>query len=833
MKTKLLFLVFTFFFNLSIAQNVVEVLTQNVLCNGQNNGSITVINPIGQAPYLYSIDSVTYQSSNQFTNLSAGNYTVSVRDANNVVNSTQVVITQPSPLSITTAINNSSINVNVNGGVAPYLYALTNSAGIVVFPLQPPPTFNNLIPGNYLVTVRDANGCLLSTNVTFSPNTIVANDDVFTVPPGGISPTVFINDTLNGLPNLSQNQVILTLVSPPQAQLQITPQGNILVPQNTPLGTYALTYQICSIQDPNNCDIAIAVIQVPSNASISLSAIGTYNDYNNDGFTNVGDVINYQYTVTNTGQEVLNNVQVFYNQSPVAGGQLASLAIGAIDNTTFTRTYVITQTDINAGYVYAGAYVTALFNNQQVANDFGSQTPLNISNGIKFNLFFDTNGNGVQNVGEQNYNGGNFTYQLNSGVIHTVNSNNGMFVLYENNATNTYNLGCNLSPNLNNCNNGYTLATSAYNGVTIANGSGITIYNFPITTAPCADLSVNLYQLGAPPRPGFTYSNRIQYTNNGNQTITSGTITFTRSTTVSAVSTLPATTATATGFTYNFTNLLPNETRYIDVTMQVPTIPTVSLGDLVTNSVTASIPPNDAYPANNSASLTQVIVGSYDPNDKTESRGGKILFSSFSANDYLTYKIQFENTGTAEAVNIRVNDVLDAKLNPSTIRMVASSHPYILDRVGNTLNWKFDGVNLPPSVASTNTGKGYVVFQIKPTAGYAVGTIIPNIANIYFDFNPAIVTDPCNTQFVSTLAINDFDANELSVYPNPVKNNLTITNTTTIDSVSVFSVLGQEIMNQKVNALETEINTSELTNGVYFVKVTSEGKEKTMKIVKE
>jgi uncharacterized repeat protein (TIGR01451 family) len=833
MKTKLLLLLaFALFFNFSIAQNEVQVVSQNVLCNGQNNGSISVINPIGQGPNLYSIDGINYVSSNQFTNLSVGNYTVSVKDANNVVNSTQVVITQPSPLLITAIISGNNIFATTNGGGSPpYVYSLSTSQGTPIVTSQTSSSFTIFTPGNYNVIVQDANGCLATTTVTL--NTIAANDDVFTVPPGGISPSVLINDILNGISNLTQNQVVLTLVNPPQAQLQITPQGNILVPQSTPAGTYVLTYQICSVQDPNNCDIANAVIQVPSNASISLSAVGTYTDYNNDGFTNIGDVINYQYTVTNSGQEILSNVQVYFNQLPVTGGPLASFSVGAINNTTFTRTYVITQADINAGYVYAGAYVTALFNNQQVANDFGSQTPLNISNGIKFNLFFDTNSNGAQDGQEANYNGGNFSYQLNSGVIHSVSSNNGMFTLYENNASNSYNLGCSLSPILNNCNNGYTLATTSYNNVSVANGSGITTYNFPITTAPCADLSINLYQYGAPPRPGFTYINRIQYTNNGNQNITSGTITFTRSTTVSAVSTLPVTTANATGFTYNFTNLLAGETRYIDVTMQVPTIPTVSLGDLVTNLVSASIPPNDAYPANNSASLTKVIVGSYDPNDKTETHGGKILFSSFSANDYLTYKIQFENTGTAEAVNIRVNDVLDAKLNPNIIRMVAASHPYVLDRVGNTLSWKFNGVNLPPSVANTNTGKGYVVFQIKPTAGYSVGTIIPNIANIFFDFNPAIVTAPCTTQFVSTLAINDFDANELSVYPNPVKNNLTITNSIKIDSVNVLSVLGQEVMNQKVNALLAEINTSGLTNGVYFVKVTSEGKEKTVKILKE
>lgn len=597
--------------------------------------------------------------------------------------------------------------------------------------------------------------------------------------------------------------------------------------------TFSLCGTITSGNTANTTICGGCVIINNNNASISLSSTGTYNDFNNDGFTNVGDVINYQYTVTNNGQEVLSNVQVFYNQSPVSGSPLATLGIGASDSTTFTETYVLTQADINAGIVYSGSYVLAYFNGDTIANDFGLQTSLSISNGIKLNLFFDTNNNGVQNAGEANYNGGNFTYQVNNGVIHTVNSQNGMFTLYESNPSNTYNLGCTLGANNNFCNGQYTLVTNSYANISVANGSGITTYNFPVIAAPCTDLSVNLYQYGAPPRPGFTYMNRIQYTNNGNQTIASGTVTFTRNATVSAVSTFPATTANASGFTYNFTNLLPNETRYINVTMQVPVIPTVSLGQLLTNSVSVSVPLNDNNAANNSASLTQIIVGSYDPNDKTESHGNKILHSSFTANDYLTYKIQFENTGTFEAVNIRVNDVLDAKLNPNTIRMLSSSHPYILDRVGNTINWKFDGVNLPPSVPNTQIGHGFVIFQIKPSAGYAVGDIIPNIASIFFDFNPAIVTEPCITQFVSTLANTDFDANKMMVYPNPVQNNLTITNTRTIDSVSVISVLGQEVINLKINDLHAKINTSELSNGIYFVKVISEGKEKTVKIVKE
>lgn len=660
---------------------------------------------------------------------------------------------------------------------------------------------------------------------------IIATDDFCVGFAGSYTCNVTFNDTLFGVPVTTENTDIVPLSD---QFLSIDSEGNVLVAPNAPTGTYVLNYTICSVgSNPPVCDTAFVVVSIQSNASISLSISSTYNDFNNDGFTNVGDVINYQYTVANTGQQVLSNVQVFYLQAPLPGGPIPILTIGASDNTTYSYSYIITQDDINAGLVYTSAYVTANYEGEQLVTDVGLQTQLSISDGIKFNLFFDTNGNGVQNAGEQNYSGGNFTYQLNSGQLHTVTSSDGMFTLYENNPTNLYTIGCTLSSNNNYCNGQYSLSTSFYNTISVTNGSGITTYNFPITTTPCTDLAVGLYPSGTWPRPGFEYSNVIYYKNYGDQTIASGTITFTKDNAISITSTSPITTATATGFVYNFANLLPNEERYIYVTMQVPVIPTVSLGQLVTNSVTTTIPSGDMNATNNTSSLTQSIVGSWDPNDKTESHGEKIVHSTFSSNEYLTYTIRFENTGTAEAINIRVNDVLDSQLDENSVRMVNASHPYVLDRVGSTLNWKFDGVNLPPSVANTQIGHGYIVFQVKPKTGFAVGDIIPNTANIYFDFNPAIVTNTVTTEFVTTLALNEFDTNSVSVYPNPVHANLNLKNSSKIDFVEVISVLGQKVLIQNVNDFDAKINMGSLEKGIYFVKVISQGKEKTIKIIKE
>lgn len=692
----------------------------------------------------------------------------------------------------------------------------------------------NTSPGTYTITYQlceegavPANCALASVTVNVAGPTsiITAIDDSFVFNSlGGITASVLNNDTINGVPVIPNvgvpNAIYTTAVSIPAGCI-FNPDGTISVSPNLPSGTYPVVYQICEMLNPTNCDTAVVTIVITNQLSIDM--VGTYNDYNNDGFVNVGDVINYQITVTNNGTTTMTNLTACQFSMTVNGGTLASLNAGASNSTFFTGVHVITQAEINAGNVFGVICICAGSGEQNCLD--GITTPLSQSNGIKLQAFIDSNSNGIKDGSEIFFSGGNFNYSINGGAPTNLYSNTGINYLYESNPTNTYNLSYTV-PNTN-----YSCSTT-YTNITVPNGSGITTYNFPVTIVSYHDLAVYLSPYGVP-RPGFNYQNLIQINNNGNQTITSGTITFTKDNVLS-ISTPPSgATATAAGFTYNFTNLLPFEVRHILVTFQVPTIPTVSLGQLITNSVSVTIPSGDINVNNNNSSLTQTILGSYDPNDKHESHGGKILHSTFTSNDYLTYTIRFENTGTAEAINVSVNDVLDSKLNPNTIKMIAASHPYVLQRTGTELNWKFDGINLPPSVPNTQIGHGYITFQIKPTAGYAIGDVIPNFANIYFDFNPAIVTDVCNTEFVATLSNQNFAFNNLNYYPNPVKNSLTISNSSTIDEVEITSILGQKMLSKKVNDLQAEINLSELSNGIYFVKVSSEGQEKTFKIIKE
>lgn len=447
--------------------------------------------------------------------------------------------------------------------------------------------------------------------------------------------------------------------------------------------------------------------------------------------------------------------------------------------------------------------------------------------GFLLNAFLDANNNGIQDSGENNFNFGNFQYEINGSGNNSVVSSNGMYYIQESNPANSYTFSYVLSGSFSTF---YSVSPASYSSITFLPGSGVTTYNFPVTQLPYSEALVYIIPNGAPPRPGFIHTNTLYYYNRGNQTITSGTLSYTKPNAVTITSVSEAgVNSNTNGFTFNFTNLQPNEFRSIDINMVVPTIPTIQLGDLLTSNATLNNLSADVEPSNNTFSFTQSIVGSYDPNDKTESHGGKIVHASFTSNDYLTYTIQFENTGTYQAENVTINDILDAKLDETSVKMVHASHPYLLSRTGNDLNWNFNGIDLAPS------GKGLVTFQVKPKPGYVVGDIIPNTAFIYFDFNPAIVTNTYDTEFVTTMSVSEFNGGEFAAYPNPTKGQINIasTNTAAIQTISVTDILGKTILKQDFASTNATIDVAHLMSGIYFLTVESNQQKKTIKIVKQ
>ena len=170
--------------------------------------------------------------------------------------------------------------------------------------------------------------------------------------------------------------------------------------------------------------------------------------------------------------------------------------------------------------------------------------------------------------------------------------------------------------------------------------------------------------------------------------------------------------------------------------------------------------------------------------------------------------------------------------------MIESSHNYSLERNGSNLTWRFDDIQLLPSFVSEDLSKGFITFKVKPKPSYAVGDIIPNSASIYFDTNPAIITNTFNTEFVDTLGNPRFDSNNILLAPNPANETIQIQlqNTSeTIASFTITDVLGKTIRTLKATTgNQMSINVADLSQGVYFVEIiTSNNLKQVKKLIKE
>ena len=163
---------------------------------------------------------------------------------------------------------------------------------------------------------------------------------------------------------------------------------------------------------------------------------------------------------------------------------------------------------------------------------------------------------------------------------------------------------------------------------------------------------------------------------------------------------------------------------------------------------------DDEFPGNNVKNYVIPITGSYDPNDKSVYPQGICDDRYILNSDTLTYTIRFQNTGTAEAINIFILDTLSTLFDINTFKIVASSHAMVTELLpDNVLKFKFDNIYLPDSGANEIESHGYVIFEILPLPDLANFSVIDNNAAIYFDFNEPIITNSTHNTLLDELPI--------------------------------------------------------------------------------
>ena len=258
--------------------------------------------------------------------------------------------------------------------------------------------------------------------------------------------------------------------------------------------------------------------------------------------------------------------------------------------------------------------------------------------------------------------------------------------------------------------------------------------------------------------------------------------------------------------------------------------PAVNGGDVLSYTATANGLNTDETPDDNTFTLSQVVVNSFDPNDKTCLEGAIINPSMIGK--YVHYKIRFENTGTFAAQNIVVKDMINtSKFDVSTLQMTDASHSCVTRITNpNKVEFIFENINLPFDDANND---GYVVFKIKTKPTLVVGNTISNSANIYFDYNFPIVTNTATSTF-SVLQNDTFEFdNYFTIYPNPVDDvlNLNTKQDTEVYSLTVYNLLGQQ--EQTTTNPTKTVDVSSLKTGNYIVKVVTDKGVSSSKFVKE
>ena len=341
-------------------------------------------------------------------------------------------------------------------------------------------------------------------------------------------------------------------------------------------------------------------------------------------------------------------------------------------------------------------------------------------------------------------------------------------------------------------------------------------------------------------RPGFDTTYKLVYKNLGTQ-VENGSVTFTyiNQDAYDIVSCNPAfNSENSDGFektlTWNYTNLQPLESRVIIVILNLNgpmETPALNIGDTV--NISSAITPviTDENPLDNQSDIRQVIVGSYDPNDKTCLEGN--IISPDMVNKYVHYLIRFENTGTYPAQNVVVKDMIDTtKFDISTLTPIDGSHAFETRIAGNKVEFIFQNINLPFADA---TNDGYVAFKIKTKPTLVLGDTFSNLANIYFDYNFPITTNTATTTIQTLGTPNfDFEAN-FTMYPNPAKNQITLSakNEIELNSVEIYNTLGQLILVVANAENTTPIDVSALLSGTYFVKINTDKGVSSSKFIKE
>ena len=253
----------------------------------------------------------------------------------------------------------------------------------------------------------------------------------------------------------------------------------------------------------------------------------------------------------------------------------------------------------------------------------------------------------------------------------------------------------------------------------------------------------------------------------------------------------------------------------------------VTIGDILVYGGVIQPEDGDETVDDNTFTLHQTVVGSYDPNDITCLEGD--VEDPENIGEQLHYLIRFENTGTFEAETVVVvMEINTEQYDAESLILMNASHNVDARLVGNVAEFFFQDIQLDSG------GHGNILLAMQTLSSLIEGDEVFSNANIYFDYNAPITTNDALTLFEESMSTQDvaLDAS-IALYPNPAQEQITINAPATISTIEWYDVSGRLVSISIVNANESIIDISRQSSGVYFVKINTAQGSIVKKVIKE
>jgi hypothetical protein len=260
-----------------------------------------------------------------------------------------------------------------------------------------------------------------------------------------------------------------------------------------------------------------------------------------------------------------------------------------------------------------------------------------------------------------------------------------------------------------------------------------------------------------------------------------------------------------------------------------------NVGEPVTTTATYTSSINPSVTA--IADFEDILFCSYDPNDiaVTPARAPNYIVGN---DERLIVKIRFENMGNWFASSVGINQLIDENLDQSSIKVLKSSHDYELmisrNNLASNVKFLFENINLPgTNNPIMSEREGYIIYSIDIKPDRPLGTLINNQAEIVFDINQPIITNTFTNEIGllgSPYLEDDQDFSKLTIFPNPVKQNLYIKNGNSFISYYISNSAQKYLSG---GDMTNTIFTDNLIPGIYMITfINQNGYRESRKFVK-